>query len=213
MQDTLDDAAPSSRWSLERRLPVLLFLLLASVVGGLSFAAYREARASAIRLATERLERMGRELAVSAAQSSVTRSEALRALAGDSVIRRAVEARIAPADVAARIAASRPPSDSTLEGWQIAGVAGEPRYASSVAWSAADSATLASAVADVTRSASDRRSVLYAVGERVHSWTVAPVFAGDRVVGTIAELRRVSDNRAAEAAIRGLLDADARVLF
>ena len=182
------------------------------MVGGLSLAAYGEARASAIRLATERLERMGRELATSAAQSAATRVASLRRLAADGAIRGAMESRT-PAVVESRFDEARPPSDSTLVAWQIASVAGGPRYASRAGWSAVDSAALAPAVAEAVRSATNGRSILYAVGDPVHSWTVVPVLAGDRVVGTVAELRRVADNRAGEAAIRSLLDDDARVLF
>ena len=55
-------------WSLEHRLPVLIFVLLACVVGGLSLAAYREVRATAVVRATDRLERVGRELLSCAAK-------------------------------------------------------------------------------------------------------------------------------------------------
>src|SRR5688572_4349046 len=107
----------ASRWSLERRLPVLLSLLLAIVIGGLSLGAYGEVRGSAISLATERLERMSRELAASAGRSTTIRGEALRALAADDVIVRAMAGRAPQHEVEARVAASREPGDSTLIGW------------------------------------------------------------------------------------------------
>ena len=203
----------ASRWSLERRLPLLLSLLLAIVVGGLSLGAYGEVRRSAISLATDRLERMTRELATAASRTSAMRTEVLQSLAGDELIVRAIAGRATRTEVEARFAASREPGDSTLLGWEIAAVGGEPRYASAWQWSGPDADTLAAMIADVQRTSSGRRSTLYSVGEHVHSWSVVPVLVGGRVAGTVAELHRVSDNRAAEDAIRGLLDDDARVLF
>jgi signal transduction histidine kinase len=202
-----------SRWSLERRLPVFISLLLAIVVGGLSLSVYGEVRRSAISFASERLERVGRELAQSVARSTMSRVESLRLLAADEVIVRAVAGRESTQAVETRLAASRAPGDSTLVGWQIASAGGAPRYASDSSWSARDSAVLAATVAEVARTGSDRRSALYAVGEQVHGWSVVPVIVAGRVAGTLAELHRVSDNRAAEQAIRGLVDDDARVLF
>jgi len=203
----------ASRWSLERRLPVLLSLLLAIVIGGLSLGAYGEVRGSAISLATERLERMSRELATAAGRSTAMRSDVLKSLAADEVIVNAIAGRATSSAVESRFAASRDPADSTLLGWEIAALGGQPRYASAWAWSAHDADTLAAMIADVGRTSSARRSALYPAGGHVHSWSVVPVIVGGRVAGTAAELHRVSDNRAAEDAIRGLLDEDARVLF
>ena len=200
-------------WSLERRLPVLISLLLACVVGGLSLAAYREVRASAISRATDRLERSARELAVSAARATVERTEALRAFAADTVIVRAVLDRAAQSLVVARLASFRDARDSTLMGWQIADAAGAPRFASAGGWTSADSAMLAATLAGVARTDSALRSPLFAVDGRVHTWGAAPIRVGGRAVGSIAELRRLGDNSAADAAIGGLLEDEARMLF
>ena len=200
-------------WSLERRLPVLISLLLACVVGGLSLAAYREVRASAIVRATDRLERSSRELALSAARSTAERTEAMRSIAADPVIVRALRDGAAPSTVEARLASFRDARDSTLMGWQIATSAGEPRFASAGGWSSADSAALATTLASVARSDSALRSPFYAVGSSVHTWGAAPIVVDGRPVGSIAELRRLGDNRAADAAIAGLLEEGARMLF
>ena len=209
--DSPDERA--SRWSIEHRLPMLLSLLLALVVGGLGFGAYGEVRGSAIRRASERLVSMGHELAESAERSATMRGNALKALATDDVTLRAMSGLVEPGVVEKRFVASRHPADSTLIGWQIAAAGGEPRYAGADAWSREDADTLAAMIARVTRTSTALRSALYAVGEQVHSWSVAPVIAGGRVAGTIAELHRVSDNQAAEQVVRGLLDDEARVLF
>ena len=76
------DQTWATDWSLEYRLPILISLLLACVVGGLSLAAYREVRATAIGRATEVLERVQHELVVAGARTNVARVEALRAASG-----------------------------------------------------------------------------------------------------------------------------------
>jgi len=200
-------------WSLERRLPVLISLLLACVVGGLSLAAYREVRASAIVRATDRLERSSRELSLSAARSTAERTEALRAIAADPVIVRALRGGAAPSAVESRLASFRDARDSTLMGWQIATSAGEPRFASTGGWSSPDSAALAATLSSVARTDSALRSPFYAVGSRIHTWGVAPIAVDGRRVGSIAELRRLGDNSAADAAIAGLLEEGAQMLF
>ena len=192
---------------------MLIFVLLACVVGGLSLAAYREVRATAVIRATDRLERVGRELLSGASNTTIARADSLRAVAADELAVRAMTGNAAPAEVEARVTAAHARSDSTLLGWQLASLRGGPRYASTAGWSAADSAVLASTVDSVARAAADRRSPFYAVDGAMHGWLVVPVVADGAVVGTVAELRRVGDNRAGEAAIIGLIDDGAGILL
>jgi signal transduction histidine kinase len=203
----------SAGWSLEHRLPVLIFVLLACVVGGLSLAAYREVRATAVVRATDRLERVGRELQSSASNTTIARADSLRAVAADEMTARAVIRSVTPREVAARLAATHTSSDSTLLGWQLAALGAGPRYASPGGWAVADSVVLAATVDSVARTAADRRSPFYAVGGAMHSWLVVPIVADAKVVGTVAELRRVGDNRAGETAIVGLIDDGAGILL
>ena len=203
----------SAGWSLEHRLPVLIFVLLACVVGGLSLAAYREVRATAVIRATDRLERVGRELLAAAVRGTIARAESLQVASADEGLRRALSRPSTSAEVGARLAEFRPSSDSTLLGWQLASVRDGPRYASAAGWSSADSIALAAAVDSAVRAAADRRSPFYAVGQSIHSWLVVPVISTGEVVGTLAELRRVGDNRAGEAAVVGLIDDGAGLLF
>lgn len=200
-------------WSLEHRLPVLIFVLLACVVGGLSLAAYREVRDAAVVRATDRLERVGRELVPAAAHSTLVRAESLHAVATDELIARAIAAPVDPALVETRLAASRERTDSTFLAWQVAARDAGPRYASAASWSAVDSTSLAATADGAMRSGSVARSPFYSVGGAVQAWLVVPVVAGGRVVGTVAELRRVGDNRGADDVIRGLVDEDAHILF
>jgi signal transduction histidine kinase len=211
------DATPlppsGGAWSLEHRLPVLISLLLACVIGGISLAAYREVRATTISRATERLERVGRELNLSATRTTMARTDALNAIAADSVISRALAGRATIPAVEARVEAARDPVDSTREGWQIATLAGESRLSSAASWSSIDSAALATTLTEVVRTTSAQRSALYDVSGRAHAWIVVPILVDGRAAGTFAELLRVSDNSGADAAIRGLIDDEAHMVF
>ena len=207
------DQTWATSWSLEYRLPILISLLLACVVGGLSLAAYRQVRATSLDRATEVMERVEHELVVGATRSNLTRLEALRALADDSLIVHASTRGVAASAVAKKVAASSESRDSTLLGWQLASVDGKQRYGSASGWTLTDSAELATTLADVVRNEADRRSPLYADGERVHGWVAVPVVADGQVVGTLAALNKVADNYGADAIIRALVDDDARMLF
>jgi len=207
------DGEPSG-WSLEHWLPVFVFVVLTLVVAGLGVATYREVRSAALMRAIDALERSARELASSYSRNVVARTAALRAIASDSVVVRALVDRNAPGGVVrSRLAEIRTSADSTLVAWQITAPDGRPRFGSRDRWSAADSVELAKTVAAAARSGEDQHSMLYSVGRQVHSWTAAPVRAGGVIVGVVAELRRRGDNAAADNAVRGLLDEDARMLF
>src|SRR3954471_17054410 len=109
----------ATSWSLEYRLPILISLLLACVVGGLSLAAYREVRATAIERATDVLERVEHELASGASRGNISRVEALHVAARDSLIVRALTTGAPPAAVEARLAASRESNDSVFVAWEL----------------------------------------------------------------------------------------------
>src|SRR5689334_6631163 len=106
------DQTWATTWSLEYRLPILISLLLACAVGGLSVAAYRHVRATTIERATDVLERVQHELVPGAARYNIARIETLRAVADDSLIVHALTAGAAPAAVERRYAAARTPQDT-----------------------------------------------------------------------------------------------------
>jgi signal transduction histidine kinase len=207
------DQTWATAWSLEYRLPILISLLLACAVGGLSVAAYRQVRATTIDRATDVLERVQHELVPGAARYNIGRIEALRAVADDSLIVHALTAGATPAAVERRYAATRTLQDTTLVAWQLASVDGKRVYGSAEGWTATDSAALTTTLAGVLAKESDQRSPLYADAERVHAWLAVPVIADGRVIGTIAELGRVGDNYTADQVIRALVDDDAHMLF
>jgi signal transduction histidine kinase len=192
---------------------VLISVLVACVMGGLGFAAYRETRTAAIDRASERLERVGRELVEGAARTAGARVEELRALAADPVIHAALAGRAAPADVRARLASARSAADSTILDWRIATIRGEPRFSSLGSWAPADSVALATLLTPASRPNGPRHSPFSAVGEAVHAWAAVPIVVDGQPAGVLAELRRVGDNRTADATIRRIVDDDARMRF
>jgi signal transduction histidine kinase len=204
-------------WSLERRLPVLISLLVACVVGGLSLAAYREVRNTAVSRSTERLERVGRELIASSVRSTAERSDTIRALASDEAIVRALSTDAPPVEnaarVATRLAASHLPADSVLLGWRITTAAGEQRFSSISALGARDSLLFAQTAAEALRTGTDQRSAMYPSGTAVHLWQVAPVIVDGRAIGTLAELRRIGNSARTEEVIRQLIDDDVRIVY
>jgi signal transduction histidine kinase len=208
--------AGAEAWSLERRLPVLISLLVACVVGGLSLAAYREVRGTAITRASERLERVGRELILASVRSTAAQWDVLHGLASDSLLTRVLTSSDRrpedAASIATRVAAARQPSDSVLLAVRVGDLAGASRFVSSE-WKAPDSATLVSTLGTMARTGKEQRSPFYAVDGQVHEWTVVPIRADGRLIGSLAELRRVGDASSADAAIRGLIDDDARMLY
>ena len=209
--------ASAAAWSLEHRLPALIFLLLTCVVGGISFAAYREVRSTAISRATDRLERVTHELALSGIRNTAQRSDSMRALATDDVIGRALLGDSASpqraAEVASRLAAARLPWDSVALGWKLRTLAGESRFNTVVESTPEDSVMLATTTAEALRTGSEQHSAMYPSGNRAHLWIVAPVRVGGRVVGTIADLRRIADAATAEQTIRQLFDDELRLFY
>src|SRR6185369_9572788 len=146
------DQTWATAWSLEYRLPILISLLLACVVGGLSLAAYRQVRATSLDRATEVMERVEHELVVGATRSNLTRLELLRSLADDSLFVHATTHGAAADAIEKRFAATSEAKDSTLVGWQLSSVDGKRRYGSASGWTLTDSAELARTLAGVVRS-------------------------------------------------------------
>ncbi|HYW49683.1 MAG TPA: HAMP domain-containing sensor histidine kinase, partial [Gemmatimonadaceae bacterium] len=74
-----------------------------------------------------------------------------------------------------------------------------------------DSVMLAQTVATLLRTDSVTRSAIYASGDEMHLWTVAPVKADGRTIGVIAEQRRLIGNAQTEQLIERLTGSTASV--
>jgi signal transduction histidine kinase len=225
--------AVRQRWSLERRLGLLIVALLAAAMAIFGFAAYREVRASAVSRATDRLERVARELAASSGRSGQPRLALLQGLGRNLAVvaampdaagptspdrPRAFPVREAPlageaaAGLLSALQRVELPGDSTLLGWELWGADGVRRFRSTLS-TPRDSAALATLRATVLAAGEPRRSPFYGAGGGVRFWTAIPVVASGRTIGVIAEHRRIGNSSAAEQTIRELVGDEVRVLF
>ena len=208
---------PTSGWSLEQKLPVLISALLASVVGAFGAAAYHEMRAVSVERATERLESVARQLAAMSSSNSVPRLALLRTLAADSAVVHAVSGATdepgARAAVVSRLSAARQPGDSNVIGWELWASDGTLRMRAGAAPTRADSLALLPTRAAVIRTDSLQRSAFYHVRNRVAVWTAVPVSVGGRTVGLLAERRRLAASPRTEQMIRQLTGEDVTLLF
>jgi signal transduction histidine kinase len=178
-----------------------------------------------------------RELVATVNRTTAARNQAMRDLAADPVIARAVAprreaagisdrastpvsvTREIPEDsvdrsrVAAVLAATTRGIDSTLLGWELWTGDGERRFGNIRGASARDSVMLAALQREAVTSSEVLRSPLYAEGNEVHVWTLAPVLSGPERLGTLAVLRRLNNSAGAERTIRELAGADVDVFY
>ena len=221
------------RWTLSRRLSFLFVGLLALVISAFGAAAYRGVRDAALQRASERLASVSRELAASSTRSSAARVATLSAVAKNPVVRRALESPVIASPDAApsrEVESGAPPGSVNRDdalGATLAGarVANDSTWVSTLVWDAAqvrrhgaavhgrDSVLMATAVAHALRTGAVARSPLFAADGQVRYWTVVPVRSGTRVIGALAELRRIATNANTEGLIARLSGMDARVFI
>jgi signal transduction histidine kinase len=200
------------RWSIEWTLPLLISTLLVLVVAIYGGAAYEEMRTSSVAAATARLHVVSRQLADLARSASVPRAAMTRLVADDSATRRLLERggpTTRPAALLARAVAS---GDSTLIAAELWSADGVRRFAQGEPATPADSVELRRTMLEAAHADSLRRSPFYRVGERVYSWTVLPAHDGGRIIGFVAERRRVGNSPTVERQIRRLTGQDVSVL-
>jgi signal transduction histidine kinase len=201
------------RWSMERRLPLLFFALLAALILSFGTSAYRGVRDAAVARATERVASLVRELAPTIARSTGPRSAALRRLARDPAVVEALRSGSTPPALAGVLAARAGTADSLLIARELWTAAGARAYATAPVGQR-DSLLLAAvrgtpSVADTTV----RYSVLYSTAGETHAWGLTPAVVNDSVVGMVAELRRITGSARTEETIRRLTGEDVRVYF
>jgi signal transduction histidine kinase len=201
------------RWSLERKLPVLIFGLLLAVVAGQTWSAYREVRSAAELEAFERLRRLGAQLASSARTALTQRGVAERRVASDAAV---LAFLLAPADsVRAREArraleqlAPRGDSVTVVELWSAAG----SRLLTTAANVPAEPGE-ALALAARMRSDSARFGRFYRSRDSTFFWSGAPVRQGTTTLGYVLERRKLAGDSVAERRTRDLVGSDVRLYF
>ena len=207
----------SSGWaprSLARKLPMLLTAVLAVVLASSLVLTYGTLALSAESGARDRLQRAVREIAGTMTAQMRERALLLRAAARTPEIVRAVSARDlrGAQDVLAPLVAR---DSLALELWDQRGervlLVGGDREAP---WRAPRSraAMAASAERDVSDTVGRPNRVsftpMFAVADRVYFWGIAPVFDGARVIGYLAQERRVTGPAGATRALRELTGED-----
>jgi signal transduction histidine kinase len=196
-----------SRPSLERRLPLLISVLLAAVVAIFLAAAYQEMRRASVERATDRLAQLARELASAMSQQNNPRATALARAGEHPAFRQAIIGGDT-AVVAATLRTTARAGDSTFVGWEWWSPEGQRRMRTSASTSPRDSVMLASALADSRSATASARSPLYAIGERVYSWTVVPVREGNRTIGYLAEHRRIASSPRSQELLQQITGVD-----
>jgi len=213
--------------SLERKLPLLIAALLLVVVAVFCWAAFREERASSVRIASDHLRVVSTTLSQASATATAVRRATLLQIVRDSSIARVAAAGPAP-DAAQPVAETTGPAadsarallarnvargDSTHEGWEIWSSDGARRLATGTVAGRAGEVALRGAMRAAGRTDSVIISPLYTERGRVFSYTVIPVHAGRHVVGFLAERRRIGNAAAAERIIRELTGESAIVVY
>jgi len=199
-----------SSLSLERKLPLLISVLLVALAGGLTAAGYHEVRQTSELRAIDRLQRLSSQLAELARVSQQQRFEALRRVAAD----RAVVAQLSDAEPDER---TRAAALSALDSLAI-----NPADTALVA--ELRSAHVATRVATRPELPDDKEPVsdliselahgqtslgqLYARGDSVFYWVGTPVTGSGRVLGYLLLRRTVVSNARTERLIRDLNGSD-----
>jgi signal transduction histidine kinase len=234
----LNRTRPRRRWSLARRLAVLMFVVLMTVVSMFGAAAYNEVRTTTIERATDRLTTVTREAAVSATRGLTVRLAFSMQTAASPIVRQALQVDrpdvrpdgdrppisvpggISTATAALRTGAvldsffmtRRRPVDTTLLSRELWTARGERVYQTATL-EGDDSVTLAATMLAALRTDTGAVSRLYAVGQELRMWTVVPVHEGRTITGALAERFRVTGNNQTEATIARLTGQNARVYF
>ena len=209
--------------SLERKLPVLMTAVLAVVLASSLFLTYGTLALSAESAARDRLQRAVREVGASIAAGARERALQLRAAALSAEVRRAL---LAPSDSAAARAALAHlvrPDSLRLELWnaaaeRIASTAqGDTSWPAPFTPASAASTALgrARAAGEVRRGSSAAEqptgvsfTTMYARRGAVFFWGVVPVFHAGRVIGYVAQERRLTGPARATQSLRELTGED-----
>ncbi len=214
---TLPRRRSASRWTLERKLALFIFVLVALVIAIFGTAAYRQMRTASVERATSRLERVAEQLAAASAASAAPRAAQLRAVAAEPAIVAAAEQGTTADSAAlhALLEAGRRAADSTVVGVELWTANGRP-VVSDAMRGGRDALVLLRmipAVAASRGSAASTRSPLYGRDGRVFLWTVVPVMARGRVVGVVAEHRRLASSNRTAQMLHELVGEDVSLYF
>jgi signal transduction histidine kinase len=202
--------------SLERKLPLLISVLLIALAGGLTAAGYHEVRQSSELRGIERLQRLTAQLAEMSGNTMQTRFASLRAVATDStVVEYLAEADADDSSRGAAIEALRRLALSPTDTPIIAEVrsVGEAGRASTSPELSEDTEPVSRLIATLSRG-QPAMGDFYGRGDSVHYWVGAPVMGRGRLLGYVVLRRTIASNPRAEQTIRDLNGNDSvSILF
>ncbi len=209
------------RMPLEAKLPLLMTAILATVLAIAVIASYISMRSAALSRAVDRADRATRQIAMVAAQGLPAQNQRYRAIANDSVVRRALRGEAVDArPVLARLSLA---SDSgmpvelwTGDGRRVAFNGNDIRAGS---LSVQPRPELPEHIARGIDANADRvtdslrLSPLYEENGRVHFWLIMPVRDGNRVVGYITHQRRIAQSAQTAQTLRELSGDSASMYY
>lgn len=204
---------PAAELSLERKLPLLISGLLLLVLIVFSWGAYVQVKQSALIAASERLQRLTRQLSDLLATSVAQRSQAMRGVAADSAIHALLRAPGAAASAGAltRLRHMGTPADSELV---VAVLDAQGRQVLTGGSSVpADAGTVLEVIEASQHPDSVHYGRFYTAADSVFYWVVAPVLDGRLVLGHIAQRRRLVSQPRVEQQIRELSGEDVTIYF
>jgi signal transduction histidine kinase len=197
--------------SLERKLPLLMTAVLATVLTVALALTYRSLSASAEASAHERLLQAAQGIGGSIEAALRDRASRLHQLTRDSAFVAAVQRRD-QRGLDAELRKFRGASDSTLpleiwnaRGERIALLGPDQRLAER---SASTKPWLDAEIANAATRDSASFSPLYEANGRVYFWAFAPIRRGPDLLGYVLQLRRTTGSRDAVASLRGLIGED-----
>jgi signal transduction histidine kinase len=201
--------------SLERKLPLLISLLLVALAGGLTAAGYQEVRQASELRGVDRLQRLASQLAELASVTMQARFEALRHVAADS----AVVAHLSAAEPdaskrAAALAALQDLSTSPTDTSIIAELRSASEATTIVTRPelARDEEPISALIETLSQGQAAMGS-LYSRGDSVFYWVGAPVTGNGRVLGYLLQRRTILSNPRAERTIRDLNGTDSVSIY
>ena len=201
--------------SLERKLPLLISVLLVALAGGLTAAGYHEVRQTLELRAIDRLQRLAGQLAELAGATQLQRFDSLRRVASDSAVVAHLSAsepndRTRAAALQALSGLSLSPADTAIvaelrSAHEATRVATRPELPN-------DNEPVAALISTLSEG-KPALGQLYTRGDSVFYWAGAPVTGGGRVLGYLLLRRTVVSNPRTERIIRDLNGSDSVSIY
>ena len=202
--------------SLERKLPLLISILLVALAGGLTAAGYHEVRQASELRSVDRLQRLTTQLAELAGTTADARLAAMRRVAADTAI---VAYLAAPAEANASL---KPGATAALSGIALGPAdtglvvelrsAHEARLVATEPEFEGDREPVSMLIRDLSHGQA-KLGDLYERGDSVFYWAGAPVTGNGRVLGYVVMRRAVLSNPRTERQIRELNGSDSVSIY